>query len=159
MKLKPSDFFNVDLFQHEPPVHALDPQHRPLVYDSNPTCGHNRIMKSPPSFCNGLGTMYIASFRGRTIIITTRNMGSEFRYVLGNVLGTQDCPTLRLASHHCGLHLNLDKIMSNTCTLNSHTHTSIHLSIQHGVIYPKTHTYPSIKHKELNHTHTILAFI
>ena len=23
--LKPSDFFNVDLFQHEPPVHALDP--------------------------------------------------------------------------------------------------------------------------------------
>ena len=27
-------------------------------------CGHNR--ESPPSFCNGLGTIYIASSRGIT---------------------------------------------------------------------------------------------
>ena len=121
--------------------------------------GHNGIVELPPSLCNGLGTVYIASFRGRAIILTTRDMGSEFRNVLGKVLDTQDCPTLRLASHHCVLHLNLDKIMSNTCTLNSHTHTSIHLSIQHGIIHPKTHTYPSIKHEEPNHTYTIPAFI
>ena len=44
--------------------------------------------ESSPSFCNGLGTVYIASFRGRTIDLTTRDMGSEFGYVLGKVLGT-----------------------------------------------------------------------
>ena len=88
--------------------------------------------------------MYIASSQGMTIDLTTRDMGSEFRYVLGKVIGTQDCPILRLASHHCVLCLNLDKIMFNTCIL-THTHTSIHLSIQHGIIHHKTHTYLSIE--------------
>ena len=67
---------------------------------------------------------------------TTKDMGSEFRYTLGKVLGTQDCPTLRLASHLCVLYLNLIKSMFNTCIL-THTHTSIHLSIHHGIIHPK----------------------
>jgi len=106
-------------------------------------------LESPPSFCYGLGTIYIASFRVRTINLTTRDMGSEFGYVLRKVLGTQDHPTLRLASYHCVLHLNLNEIMFNTCILN-YTHTSIRLSIQHDMIHPKTHTYPSIKHKESN---------
>ena len=47
--------------------------------------------------------------------LTTRDMGSEFRYALGKVLGTQDRPTLWLASYHCVLCLDLDKIMFNTC--------------------------------------------
>ena len=114
--------------------------------------------ESSPSFCNGLRTIYIVSFQGRTIDLTTRDMGSEFRFVLGKVLGTQDHPTLRLASDHCVLHHNLDKIIFNTCIL-THTHTSIHLSIQHGIIHPKTHTYPSIKPMKPNHTYTTLAFI
>ena len=48
------------------------------------------VLESPPSFCNGLGTIFIASSRGRTIDLTTRDMGLEFSYVLGKVLGTQD---------------------------------------------------------------------
>ena len=67
----------------------------------------DKMEESPPSFCNGLGTMNIASFPERTIDHTTRDMGSEFRYILGKVLGTQDRPTLRLASHHCVLCLKL----------------------------------------------------
>ena len=110
------------------------------------------VLESLPSFCNGLGTMNIASSRGRTINLTTRGIGLELRYVLEKVLGTQDCPTLRLGSHHCVLRLNLDKIMFNTCIL-TRTHNSIRLNIQHGIIHPKIHTYPSIKHKEPNHTH------
>ena len=78
--------------------------------------------ESPPSFCNGLGTINIAYFQGRTIDLTTRDMGLEFRYVFGKVLGTQDRPTLRLASYHCVLCLNHNKIMFNTYVLNSHTH-------------------------------------
>ena len=31
--------------------------------------------ESPPSFCNGLGTIYIVSFRGRTIGLTTKDFG------------------------------------------------------------------------------------
>ena len=107
-------------------------------------CEHNGIMVSPPGFCNSLITIYIATFRGRTTILTTRDMSSEFRYVLRKLLGTQDRPTLRLASHHYLL------------CLNSHTYTSIHLSIQHDIIHPKTYTYPSIQHKEPNHTYTTL---
>ena len=76
-----------------------------------------KVLESSPSFCNGLGTVYIASSRGRTIDLTIRDMGSEFRYVLRKVLSTQNRLTLRLASHHCVLCLNLDKI--NTL---SHTH-------------------------------------
>ena len=30
------------------------------------------LLESPPSFCNGLGTIYISSFRGRTFDLTTR---------------------------------------------------------------------------------------
>ena len=67
--------------------------------------------------------------------LTTKDMGSEFKYILMKVLGTQDQPTLRLASHHCVLRLNLIKNMFNTCIL-THTHISIHQSIQHGIIHP-----------------------
>ena len=77
----------------------------------------------PPSFCNGLGTIYITSSRGRTIDLTTRDMGLEFRYALGKVLGTQDHATLRLASHRFVSYLNPIKNQFNTCILNSHTHT------------------------------------
>ena len=49
-------------------------------------------------------------------------MGSEFRYVLGKVLSTQNRPTLRLTSHHCVLRLNLIKKMFNTY-IYTHTHT------------------------------------
>ena len=80
------------------------------------------MLELPRSFCNGLGTIYIATSQGKTIDLTTRDMSLEFRYVLGKVLGTQDCPTLRLVSQHCVLHINLNKIMFNTCILNSHTH-------------------------------------
>ena len=90
----------------------------------------------PPSFCNVLGTIYIAFSRGRTIDLTTRDMDSEFRYALGKVLDTQDRPTLRLASHHCVLHFNLIKNIFNIC-IYTHTHTSIYLSIQHGIIIQK----------------------
>ena len=62
--------------------------------------------ESPPSFCNGLGIIYIASSQGRTIDLTTKDMSSELRYSLGNVLGTQNRPTLWLASSHCVLCLN-----------------------------------------------------
>ena len=65
-----------------------------------------------------------------------QSMDSEFRYVLGKVLGTQDRPNLRLASHLCVLRLNLIKSMFNTCIYtHTHTHTSIHLSIQHGIFH------------------------
>ncbi|KAL4619838.1 hypothetical protein ACB092_06G109700 [Castanea dentata] len=54
-----------------------------------------------------------------TIDLTTNDMGLEFRYVLGKVLGTQDRPTLRLTSHHCVLCLNLDKIIVITLSLGN----------------------------------------
>ena len=63
-------------------------------------------------------------------------MGSEFRYILGKVLGTQDCPTLRLASHHCVLCLNLIKNKFNTSIL-THTHTSMHLTYNMASFIPK----------------------
>ena len=68
-----------------------------------------RQWESPHSFCNGLRTIYITSSRGRTIDLTTRDMGSELWYGLGKVLGIQNRPMLRLASSHCVLCLNLIK--------------------------------------------------
>ena len=62
-----------------------------------------------------------------------QSMGSEFRYALRKVLGTQDRPTLRLATHHCVLCPNLIKNVFNTC-IYTHTHISIHLSVQHGIL-------------------------
>ena len=64
------------------------------------------MLESPPSFCNGLGTIYIAFSRGKTIELTTRDMGLELRYGLGKVLGTQNYQTLMLASSHYVLCLN-----------------------------------------------------
>ena len=64
--------------------------------------GHNG--KWPPSFCNGLGTIYITSSGGMTFFdLTARDMGSELRYSLGKVLDTQNRLTLKLASSHCVL--------------------------------------------------------
>ena len=83
-------------------------------------CGHNG--ESPPNFCNGLGTMNMVSFQGRTIDLTTRDIGSELRYDLGKALGTQNHPTLRLASSHYVLCLNLIKGIFNIVILNSYTH-------------------------------------
>ena len=94
------------------------------------------VLESPPSFCNGLGIICIASFQVRTIDLTTKDMGWEFRYILGKVLGTQDSLTLRLVFHHCILYLNLIKNMFNTW-IYTQTHTSIHQSIQYGIIIPK----------------------
>ena len=54
-------------------------------------------------FFNGLGIIYIASFKGRTIDLTTKDLGSKLRYGLGKVLGTKNHPTLRLASFYCVL--------------------------------------------------------
>ena len=86
-------------------------------------------------------------------------MGSEFRYALGKVLSTQDRPTLRLASHYYVLHINLIKNIFNTC-IYTHTHTSIHLSIQYEILIPKQHTYPSTpKKKRTKHIKETLAFI
>ena len=65
--------------------------------------GEQNMISTPPSFCNGLGTICITSSRGRTIDLTARNMGLELRYYFGKVLGIQNCPTLRLASSHCVL--------------------------------------------------------
>ena len=92
-----------------------------------PYCGHNE--ESPPSFCNGLGTIYIASSRGKTFFdLTTRDMGLELRYSLRKVLSIQNCSTLRLASSHCVLCFNPIKGTLNIVIL-THTHTSIHLTI------------------------------
>ena len=80
-----------------------------------------------------------------------QSMGLEFRYPLGKVLGTQDRPTLRLASHHYVLCLNLIKSIFNIC-IYTHTHTHYHTS-KHTIwhLYPKT-TYLSIypNKRELN---------
>ena len=53
--------------------------------------------ESPPSFCKGLGTIYIASFPRKDLWSYYQSMGSEFRYALRKVLGTQDRSTLGLA--------------------------------------------------------------
>ena len=55
---------------------------------SNSTTNHKCMLwtqrgESPPSFCNGLGTIYITSFKEEPFELTTRDMGSEFRYALG----------------------------------------------------------------------------
>ena len=47
--------------------------------------------------------------------VVTKDMGSKLRYGLRKVLGTQNHPTLRLASHHCVLCLNPIKGTLNTC--------------------------------------------
>ena len=60
--------------------------------------------------------------------LTTRDMGLELRYVLRKVLGTQNCPTLRLAFHRCVLCLNPIKGTLNIVIL-THTHINIHLAI------------------------------
>ena len=91
-------------------------------------CGHNG-WESLPSFCNGLGTIYVASSQGKTIGLTTKNIGLKLRYGLEKVLGTQNCPTLKLTSSHCILCLNPIKGTLNIVILNSHTHTNIHLTI------------------------------
>ena len=75
-------------------------------------------------------------------------MGSEFRYTLEKVLGTQDCPILRLASHRCVLNPNLIKNKYNTYVLNSHTHTHTHimyLTNNMASLSLNKHTYLSTK--------------
>ena len=80
--------------------------------------------------------MNIASFRGKIIDLTTRDMSSELRYDYGKVLGTQNHPTLRLASSHCVLQPNPIKGMSNIVYLN-HARASIHLKINMASNIPK----------------------
>ena len=79
----------------------------------------------PSSFYNGIGTIYIVSSYGITIDLTTKDMGSELRYGFENVLGTQNCLTLRLASSHCVLCLNLIKGTFNISSILTHTLTCI----------------------------------
>ena len=58
--------------------------------------------ESLPSFCNGLGSIYIwRPLEKGPFDPTTKDMGLKFKYALEKVLGTQDRPTLRLAFHHC----------------------------------------------------------
>ena len=78
-----------------------------------------------------------------------QSMSSEFRYVLENVLNTQDRSTLRLAFHHCVLRPNLIKNMFDTC-IYTQTHTRIHLSIQPWH-HSSQNTYPSLKRKRAKH--------
>ena len=79
-----------------------------------------------------------------------QSMGLEFRYALGKVLGIQDHQALRLASRHCVLRPNLIKNMFNTC-IYTHTHTSIHLSIQ-SWHHSSQNTYLStLKQKRAKH--------
>ena len=106
--------------------------------------------ESPLSFCNGLGTIYIAFFLRNDLWFYYQSMGSEFRYFLGKVLGTQYYQTLRLASHHCVLCLNLIKNKFNTCIL---THTSMHLTYNMASFIPKHISYQSIKQKRAKPTH------
>ena len=60
-------------------------------------------MESPPSVL----------LRNDLFDLTSRDMGSEFRYGFGKVLGTQNHPTLGLASSHCILCLNPIKCILN----------------------------------------------
>ena len=79
-----------------------------------------------------------------------QSLGSKFRYALGKVLGTQDRPTLKLASHHCVLCLNPIKNHLNTCILDSHTHTNM------SSITLNNHTYPSTQTKESQTKETLI---
>ena len=92
-----------------------------LLHDimHNEVCGHNG--ESPPSFCNGLRTIYIASFRGRNFWSYYQSMSLEFSYGFGKVLGTQNNPTLGLASSHCVLCLNPIKGIFNIVSILIHT--------------------------------------
>ena len=65
-----------------------------------------------------------------------QGMGSEFRHALGKVLGTQDRPTWRLASHYYVLRSNLIKNMFNTC-IYTHTHASMYLTYNMASFIPK----------------------
>ena len=62
-----------------------------------------------------------------------QSMSLEFRYGLEKVLGTQNYPTHWSASTHCVLHLNSIKSTFDIASSHTYTHTSIHLSIQHGI--------------------------
>ena len=53
--------------------------------------------------------------------LTTKDMSSELRYGLGKMLGTQNCPTLRLASSHYVLCLNPIKGTLNIASVLTHT--------------------------------------
>ena len=66
------------------------------------------------------------------------------------MLGTQPHSTCRSTSTHCILRLNLVKGKFNIVILDSHTHTSIHLSKQNGISSPN----PSI-HLSCNSYHHI----
>ena len=79
------------------------------------------FLELPSSFCNRLGTIYIASSQGMTIDLTTRDMGSKLRYSFRKLLGTQNRPTLRLASSHCVLCLNPIKGTFNIASILTHT--------------------------------------
>ena len=81
-------------------------------------------------------------------------MGSELRYGFGKVLGIQNCPTLRLASHHCVLCLNPIKGTLNTCFKLTHT-LNIHLAINMASNIPN-HTSIMLANKTY-HTSIVLA--
>ena len=68
-------------------------------------CGHNGRVATQflQWFRNHI---YSVLSRNDPFNLTTRDLRSEFRYGFGKVLGTQNCPTLGLASSHCILCLN-----------------------------------------------------
>ena len=65
--------------------------------------------------------MNITPLRGTTSL--TQSMGSEFRYGLRKVLGTQNHLTRELASTYCILCLNPIKGTFNIASKYTHTHT------------------------------------
>ena len=80
--------------------------------------------ESPPSFCNGLGIIYIVSSRERTFWSYYQIYGFGVYVCSRESVRHPRSLNLRLASHHCVLRLNLIKNMFNTCILTlSLTHT------------------------------------
>ena len=74
--------------------------------------------ESPPSFCNDLGTIYMASLQGRIIDLTTKVWVQS----LGTLLGRCQAPKIAQLPSLC-LNLNFIKNQFNTFILDSHTHT------------------------------------
>ena len=65
-------------------------------------------------------------------------------YAIGKVLGTQNHPTLRLATHHYVLFLNPVKDILNIVIL-THTSASIHLTINMASNIPNHTSIVAIK--------------
>ena len=122
--------------------------------------GQRRKMESPPTL--DLGTINIASFVEG--LIYYQSTCSDFRYKDEKVLGTQSCLSRGSTFTHYVLRLNLIKDTFNIYHSRlTHTHISIHLSIQHGIFIsnPKIHLSCISSHLKPQHTsitHGIISY-